>query len=124
MLYEEEITANPIAVIVRARGKKNKGTPSTEVKDGAGLRHAQFSPPGWRLPRCSPPTTLPCQEGFQWVPPSCPSSCTATGGSGSRRANPTASRPLANVPLRAARRYPDELGSRFRGYEVTSSWPY
>lgn len=72
MLYEEEITANPIAVIVRARGKKNKGTPSTEVKDGAGLRHAQFSPPGWRLPRCSPPTTLPCQEGFPWGAPVLP----------------------------------------------------
>lgn len=42
MLYEEEITANPIAVIIRARGKKNKGTPSTEAKDGAGLRHTQF----------------------------------------------------------------------------------
>lgn len=114
----------PQLLLAGQGARKIKEPPQQKRKMGLGSDTLSFNPAGWRLPRCSPPTMLPCQEGFPWVPPSCPSSCTATGGSGSRRANPAASRPLANVPLRAARRYPDELGSRFRGYEVTSSWPY
>lgn len=72
MLYEEEITANPTAAISRARGKKNKGTPSTEAKDGAGLRHAQFSPPRTEAPPLQPPHNAAMPGGLPMGAPVLP----------------------------------------------------
>lgn len=62
----------PQLLLAGQGARKIKEPPQQKQKMGLGSDTLSFNPAGWRLPRCSPPTTLPCQEGFPWGAPVLP----------------------------------------------------